>query len=613
MSKVRYQALGPLLSGEGSRAFLGLATTDGAPAKPVVMIWVPPDTAQDPEQVAIIHRETARAVTLEHPNIIHVFGLASLDEGLARVVEFADGESLRRLLEVAGQLPPPFAALLACDVATGLHFAHLAGNDDGTALIHGDVRPETLMVCFSGFTKVSGYGALSVAPREAGGKRVVHRRTYSAPEQIIGGRNAISVQTDVYLLGLVLFECLTGAIPFQGEANFDQAVVQKPLTFSGYQEIPASLIPVLQRATSKRANERYPSVIAFREAIEASMGPLPTHDELAAWIEQQIPEGDAARAARRRVLDAGLADYAQRMWDPSKMRDTGAVPAIAPPDAVLPAPIKSGADRATGARPSMVVAVEKKPAAPRPVVRRVTPGGSEAIRGSNPNLEAMKPRSRRMVPIIVVTALAASGLSVFVVTSMSSRARSVEPARPIVAVVPVKLPEPEVKAPDSVAAVEPPKPVEPAVKPAAFKPPEPAKPLPPPTFVLEVTPAVDVSIDGKAMGRSPVTAQLTPGKHTVTLRDHATGINDTRTVMLQRTGKQTTQLSLKKGFLTVAIPDGALIQLDGKPLGKVSIEDVPIWEGSHKLVVFLGGAKWQQGFDVRADEHMKYNVQTQPE
>src|SRR6185295_4240618 len=98
---------------------------------------------------------------LEHPNITRVFGLASLDEGLARIVEFADGESLRRVLEVAHRLPSHFAALLTAEAATGAHFAHVAGNDDGTPLVHGDLRPETVMVTYGGITKVAGYGALS--------------------------------------------------------------------------------------------------------------------------------------------------------------------------------------------------------------------------------------------------------------------------------------------------------------------------------------------------------------------------------------------------------------------------------------------------------------------
>src|SRR5262245_2082856 len=143
MSSIKYTALGPLMSGEGSRAFLGLEIVDNAHANPVVLVWVPEEKTQDGEQAGLIARETQRAALLDHPNIIRVFGLASLEEGIARVVEFADGEGLRRILDVVGKVPPHLAARITLDAAMGVHYAHIAGNDDGTPLVHGDLRPET--------------------------------------------------------------------------------------------------------------------------------------------------------------------------------------------------------------------------------------------------------------------------------------------------------------------------------------------------------------------------------------------------------------------------------------------------------------------------------------
>src|SRR5689334_15166949 len=125
MNSVRYHSLGPLLSGEGSRAFLGLALEEGRAPRPVVLVWAPPDVARDAELSVQLQRETQRASALEHPNILRVHGLAQLEPGLARITEFANGESLRRVLEVRPRIPPAFAALIASDVAMGLHYAHL--------------------------------------------------------------------------------------------------------------------------------------------------------------------------------------------------------------------------------------------------------------------------------------------------------------------------------------------------------------------------------------------------------------------------------------------------------------------------------------------------------
>ncbi|NVJ04881.1 PEGA domain-containing protein [Myxococcus sp. AM001] len=311
MSSVRYQSLGPLLAGEGSRAFLGLALEDGASPRPVVLIWAPQDVVQNPELTATLRRETARALVFEHPHILRVHALAEQDGGLARVTEFADGEPLRRLLEAHPRLPPHFAALVVADAAVGLHYAHVAGNDDGTPFVHGDVRPETLMISFGGLTKVTGYGALGVAPRERGGKRVKNRRMYSAPEQLLGGREAVNVQSDVFLLGLVLHECLSGKIPFKDAADPDKAVLTRSLPPMA-QDVPLKLDAVLRRATAKRAKERYPTALAFREAVVEAVGSLPTHAEFSEFMSKYFPPESEARAARRRVIEAGIAEVMQK-------------------------------------------------------------------------------------------------------------------------------------------------------------------------------------------------------------------------------------------------------------------------------------------------------------
>ncbi|MCY1042191.1 protein kinase [Corallococcus sp. bb12-1] len=307
MSSPRYQSLGPLLAGEGSRAFLGLALEDGATPRPVVLIWAPPDIAQNPELVARLERETNRAIVFEHPNILRVYGLEKLDGGLARVTEFADGEPLRRVLEVHPRMSPAFAALVVADAAMGLHYAHVAGNDDGSPFVHGDIRPETLMVSFTGFTKVTGYGALSVAPRERGGKRVKNRRAYTSPEQLLGGREAVNVQSDVFLLGLTLHECLTGKMPFKESADPDKAVLNRALPPMP-PDVPLKLDAIVRRATNKRALERYPTALAFREAVVDAIGKLPTHESFAEHLAKLFPPESDARAARRKTIELGIAE-----------------------------------------------------------------------------------------------------------------------------------------------------------------------------------------------------------------------------------------------------------------------------------------------------------------
>jgi serine/threonine-protein kinase len=184
-----------------------------------------------------------------------------------------DGESLRRILEVNGPLPAGLAARLVADSARGLRTAH------------GDVRPETLFVSFRGGCEVA-------APKEG-----PERDLFVAPEQILGGRAAMGVQTDVYLLGITLYAALTGKAPFEDEPHFEHAVLSKPLDVSD-SRIPGGLGEIILRATSKKAADRYPSAQSLCEALEQSM-PLPVPSRVAAWMSERFPDSAGEQADAR--------------------------------------------------------------------------------------------------------------------------------------------------------------------------------------------------------------------------------------------------------------------------------------------------------------------------
>ncbi|MFN0064396.1 MAG: protein kinase domain-containing protein [Myxococcaceae bacterium] len=615
MSTVRYQALGPLMSGEGSRAFLGLEISGRAPARPVVMIWVPSELAKDAEQRAQIVRETQHAVTLDHPNVMRVYGVASLDGGLARVVEFADGESLRRVLEVAHRLPPHFAARVLCDTATGLHFAHLAGNDDGTPLLHGDVRPETVMLTFSGFAKVAGYGALSVAPKEADGKRVRGRRQYCAPEQIIGGRGAVSVQTDVYSLGALLYECLTGNLPFHDETDFWKAVVEKALPLDGVAEIPEAFVPVLKRAMSKRASDRYPTALAFREALEQAAGTLPSHQELSGYLQAYFPETDPARVARRQTVDQGLADHARKVWE-QQGGEPDAVPTRAPEPSLAPTLTNGKSHAAAVSRPAPIprhtpaFGVMKRPPRRVPawafVVGLIGIAGGALYLGSQMGQREEAPAPRATSETSAPTPTAAN--------SPASSAASPGPALVALPNSPAMAPTPGAQEPSSLT---PPR-AQPAPdpQPVTQTAPEPeAAPLPqapaePPRLALTTDPIVEVSLNGRKLGKTPLNLALASGRHNLRLTT-ADGLNIAKTIAVGRRGVTKQHVVVGKGLLSVNVPNGAQILLDGRPISKVTIKDYPVYEGQHRLLVTLGSAEWRQSFFMGPNETMEYDVEAE--
>ncbi|RKH63754.1 serine/threonine-protein kinase [Corallococcus aberystwythensis] len=656
MSSPRYQSLGPLLAGEGSRAFLGLSLEEGATPRPVVLIWAPPEIAQNPELVGRLERETNRAIVFEHPNILRVHGLEKLDGGLARVTEFADGEPLRRVLEANPRMSPAFASLVVADAAMGLHYAHVAGNDDGSPLVHGDIRPETLMVSFSGFTKVTGYGALSVAPRERGGKRVKNRRAYTSPEQLLGGREAVNVQSDVFLLGLTLHECLTGKMPFKESADPDKAVLNRALPPMPA-DVPLKLDAVVRRATTKRALERYPSALAFREALVEAIGKLPEHEEFAAHLAKLFPPESEARAARRATIEKGIAEALSKAGMPAPQiaeliaQGVGLaepvkskVPEFVSAEGNKPAPVQpvatspqaSSSTQAPDAQASAPVqaassaVAQSTPQAPTSahVAQSAAASTASPAKGQGPHgataqtvtpspapttstetrptgpifggaaspavaqTVATQKPSRSWVPFVVGGLVLTLGAGAVIVQRQLQGTMTVETFD---AGLPIVVAEP------FDAGIE-----DAGVEDAGVD-------AGPTMGILDLTvdPRVEVTLNNALLGRTPLSASLPPGKHLLTFTNGALGISVSRTVTVAPTGRSAYQFFLNKAFINVRGPAGANVTIDGKPAGTVPVEELDVYEGYHRLNVTVGPSHWQKTFTIEPGQRVNFDVDFQ--
>jgi len=575
-----YRTAGPLLAGTRSSAMLGLEERE-ASARPVVLVWAPPDLPKDEDRFSELQRDTRRASTLEHPHIVKVHGLATLEQGLARVVEYVDGESLRDVLEHTGKLSPAIAGRIAVDCALGIHYGHVAGNDDGTPLVHGDLRPETVMLAFSGRAKVGGYGALAVAPKESNGQRVLNRRRYCAPEQIIGGRAAQTPQTDVFLLGLVLYECLTGRMPWDKETDFDQAVMNTPLPLDG---LPPVIQALLRKATAKRAKERHRTALAFRDAVDQALEPLASPAQLSELLEHHFPSQDSPRAARKQVLDAALEAHA-RAWaaQPPKSSESPTIPISQRELQELEAPRFDWRSKmplvfgvAVAGALGVAFWVQTRHAVPKPMLT-LPPGQQQAARPPPP---------------------------------------VVQPASTVAATAPTVAPAVERSpAPPPALAVSPPAPA-PALPAAAAKPAV-ADARGKGDFMttgldLVTDPSVEVALDKKPFGRTPIVIPATPGRHVLTLSDQSKGINQSRAVTVKKDGVTSMHLTVGRGTLSVRAPQGARVIVDGRVVGSSPVDDLHLFEGSHHLKVTLGDAVWQQSFVLRNEQSLRYDVELKP-
>ncbi|ATB39795.1 hypothetical protein CYFUS_005243 [Cystobacter fuscus] len=559
MSQVRYQLLGPLFPGEGAnRPHLALSLEDGQPPRPVVLIWAPAEVTQDAAALARLHKETERAVVIEHPNILRVHALVTLDGRVARVTEYADGEPLRHVLEGCPRLPPLFAALIAMEAATGVHFAHMAGNDDGTPYVHGDLRPETLMISAKGQVKVTGYGALGVAPREKDGRRVRNRRLYSAPEQLLGGREASSVPTDVFLLGLLLHECLSGRKPFQDSIDRDKAILSRPLPPLP-EDVPLAYNEIIRRATAKRAKERYPTALAFREALEALVGELPSSTALAEFLIRQIPHDNETRRFRKALIEQGLAELA---------RNT-------PPS--LPAPVAPGSAAPPPGTPGHAPPPPGTPvyAAPPPG----TPGSAPPPPGAPvyaapPPPSAMRSRAAVGGLAFVGTLLFVSAVG-FIWKNIQHEPEYLGPDAGVADVNTMVVEEVPAAPPDAGVAVAPSPPPAKAGSSAPLTP-----------VQIFVTPEVMLYVDGRQVGRSPQTVPMTPGRHLISLVDANRGLRTARSIDVRATQEKVQfNMRVNLGSVLILAESGAKVFLDGQSLGVAPLAEYPVFEGEHHVRV----------------------------
>jgi eukaryotic-like serine/threonine-protein kinase len=252
---------------------------------------------EDDEYVERFRREARAVARLSHPNIVTVIDRGD-DEGRQFIVfEHVDGETLKDVLD-RGRLDVPAALAVTIAVARGLAFAHAHG------IVHRDVKPQNVLLNADGEVKVTDFGiarSLDVEGVTQSGT-VLGTSNYIAPEQATG--QAADVRTDVYSLGVVLFELLTGELPFEGE-SFVAVAMQHvheppPSLLERRSDVPARVAHAVDRALEKDPDDRFQSMdelVAELEAYLEHRDGETTEDTLVAPV---VPRRRPRRPAPRR-------------------------------------------------------------------------------------------------------------------------------------------------------------------------------------------------------------------------------------------------------------------------------------------------------------------------
>ena len=258
------------LLGTGGMATIYRATDTGL-GRDVALKLLRPEYLRDPDFSSRFRQEAQAAASLSHPNIVTVYDYGEDPSGPYIVMELIDGEDLATILRRSGTLPPRQVARIGAGVARALAAAHARG------LVHRDIKPGNVLIGTDGQVKVVDFGiarAIAEAQVTLPGTTLgsVH---YFSPEQARG--EPATAASDIYSLGIVLYEMLTGSRPWEGDSAASVALarlsgpIPDPMTVRP--SVPPDLAAITRRALALDPRDRWASASVLADALDATLAP----------------------------------------------------------------------------------------------------------------------------------------------------------------------------------------------------------------------------------------------------------------------------------------------------------------------------------------------------
>jgi len=301
--------------GIGGMASVHLARMDGPGGfqKWIAIKRIHPHLVEDPTFVNMFIDEARVAARISHPNVAAVLELGKHEDTYWIAMEYLHGEPLREVMrrteELGQPMPPELACRVIADAAEGLHSAHeLAGKSgEKLNLVHRDVTPHNLFVTYDGCTKVVDFGIAKFASRIASTRAgtLKGKVAYMSPEQVAG--EPLDRRTDVFALGVVLWELTTGQRLFRMESDLDTmakvqecAVPQPSSIVRGY---PIDLEKIVMKALAKTKTERYRTARELSRALQSLLmrrSLFVAADEVTAYMQSIFDDRIRKREAHLR-------------------------------------------------------------------------------------------------------------------------------------------------------------------------------------------------------------------------------------------------------------------------------------------------------------------------
>ncbi len=313
----RYEFLVPIAQGGMAAVWAARLKGTRGFSKTVAVKTMLPTISDDPHFEQMFLDEAQLCSRIRHPNVVEIMDLGEQDNLLYLVMEWVDGEPLsaiRRAAAKAEGIPRPIAVKVVAEAASGLHAAHELKDDSGklVGLVHRDVSPQNLLITYDGVVKIVDFGVAKAAGRtteDTNAGQIKGKPPYMSPEQALG--KDIDRRSDVFALGIILYQLTTGKHPFRGETDsitLQNIVSDRPIIppRAYDKEYPKPLEAVVMKALERDPNQRYQTAGELEAALDRVFPPSVARvrsDDVGRFVTSLLgTRGDERRAALKEAI-----------------------------------------------------------------------------------------------------------------------------------------------------------------------------------------------------------------------------------------------------------------------------------------------------------------------